>query len=110
MDIFNNAQQAWLVLEDGTVYEGYGLGSSEDAIGELVFNTSVVGFQEILTDPANAKTIEKFLGSDFKVMSSYGHIRDLKKKELDLFRFRFSEHHEVVHRCCHLLQRSQEAF
>lgn len=29
-------QQAWLVLEDGTVYEGYGLGSSEDAIGELV--------------------------------------------------------------------------
>lgn len=41
MDIFNNAQQAWLVLEDGTVYEGYGLGSSEDAIGELVFNTSV---------------------------------------------------------------------
>ena len=33
MDIFNNAQKAWLLLEDGTIYEGYGLGCSEDAIG-----------------------------------------------------------------------------
>lgn len=57
MDIFNNAQKAWLLLEDGTIYEGYGLGCSEDAIGELVFNTGVVGFQEILTDPANANNI-----------------------------------------------------
>lgn len=38
----------------------------------------------IVESPAKAKTIEKFLGPDYKVMSSYGHIRDLKKKELSI--------------------------
>ena len=69
MDIFNNAQKAWLLLEDGTIYEGYGLGCSEDAIGELVFNTGVVGFQEILTDPANANNI---IVETFPLVGNYG--------------------------------------
>lgn len=38
----------------------------------------------IVESPAKAKTIEKFLGKDYKVMSSYGHIRDLRKKDLSL--------------------------
>lgn len=38
----------------------------------------------IVESPAKAKTIEKFLGSDYKVMSSYGHIRDLKTKEFSI--------------------------
>ncbi len=38
----------------------------------------------IVESPAKAKTIEKFLGSDYKVMSSYGHIRDLKKREMSV--------------------------
>ena len=76
MDIFKNAQKAWLLLEDGTLYEGYGLGSAEDAIGELVFNTSVVGFQEILTDPANANNI---VVETFPLTGNYGvnHENDL---------------------------------
>ena len=38
----------------------------------------------IVESPAKAKTIEKFLGKDYKVMSSYGHIRDLKEKEFSI--------------------------
>ena len=40
-----------LVLEDGTVLEGRPFGAETDAVFELVFNTSMTGFQEILTDP-----------------------------------------------------------
>lgn len=69
MDIFKNAQKAWLVLADGTVYEGLGLGCAEDAIGEIVFNTSVVGYQEILTDPANANNI---VVDTFPLAGNYG--------------------------------------
>ena len=43
---------ARLVLEDGTVYEGQPFGSSASSIGEVVFNTSLTGYQEIATDPS----------------------------------------------------------
>lgn len=43
---------ARLVLEDGTVLVGRGFGAASDSIGELVFNTSMFGYQEILTDPS----------------------------------------------------------
>ena len=38
----------------------------------------------IVESPAKAKTIGKFLGKDYEVLSSYGHIRDLKKKEFSI--------------------------
>ena len=38
----------------------------------------------IVESPSKAKTIEKFLGKDYKVMSSYGHIRDLRKKDISI--------------------------
>lgn len=44
--------QARLVLEDGTVYEGEAFGATADTIGEVVFNTSLTGYQEIATDPS----------------------------------------------------------
>ena len=49
----------------------------------------------IVESPAKAKTIEKFLGKDFKVMSSYGHIRDLKKKELSIDEKTFEPDYEI---------------
>ena len=38
----------------------------------------------IVESPAKAKTIEKFLGKEYKVLSSYGHIRDLKKRDFSI--------------------------
>ena len=43
---------ARLLLEDGTVIEGQAFGAKTDAVFELVFNTSMTGYQEILTDPS----------------------------------------------------------
>ncbi len=44
--------RALLALADGTVFEGTGFGASVEAAGEIVFNTSMTGYQEILTDPS----------------------------------------------------------
>ena len=49
----------------------------------------------IVESPAKAKTLEKFLGKDYKVMSSYGHIRDLKKKEMSVNLNDFSPEYEI---------------
>ncbi len=49
----------------------------------------------IVESPAKAKTIEKFLGSDYKVLSSYGHIRDLKKKSFSVDPETFEPQYEV---------------
>ena len=50
----------------------------------------------IVESPAKAKTIEKFLGKDYKVLSSYGHIRDLKKKEFSIdIDKNFKPHYEI---------------
>ncbi|MFH1576889.1 MAG: glutamine-hydrolyzing carbamoyl-phosphate synthase small subunit [Candidatus Margulisiibacteriota bacterium] len=49
--------KAVLALEDGTMFEGVSFGAEGEVAGEVVFNTQVVGFQEIMTDPAYAKQI-----------------------------------------------------
>ena len=51
---------AILVLEDGTVIEGTGFGAKNPSVGEIVFNTSMSGYQEIITDPSYAKQIIAF--------------------------------------------------
>lgn len=49
----------------------------------------------IVESPAKAKTIEKYLGADYKVMSSYGHIRDLKKKDFGVDLKTFEPQYEI---------------
>ena len=48
---------AWLVLEDGSFFEGVSFGADSEGYGEVVFNTSMTGYQEILTDPSYAGQI-----------------------------------------------------
>jgi carbamoyl-phosphate synthase small subunit len=47
-----NRPRALLILEDGTVFRGYAFAGSRRALGEVVFNTSMTGYQEVLTDPS----------------------------------------------------------
>ena len=48
---------AYLVLEDGTIFQGCSIGAQGSTVGEVVFNTSMTGYQEILTDPSYRKQI-----------------------------------------------------
>lgn len=48
---------AVLALADGTVFEGQGIGAAGSAVGEMVFNTAMTGYQEILTDPSYCRQI-----------------------------------------------------
>ena len=63
------AQKAILVLEDGSVYEGYSFGAEVSAYGEVVFNTSMTGYQEMLTDPSYAGQI---LVPTYPLIGNYG--------------------------------------
>lgn len=58
-----------LVLEDGSYYEGLCIGTEGERIGEVVLNTAVVGYQEIMTDPANAGKILVFT---YPLIGNYG--------------------------------------
>jgi carbamoyl-phosphate synthase small subunit len=68
-----NAKRAILVLQDGTIYEGYSFGAGTDGYGEVVFNTSMIGYQEILTDPSYAGQI---VLPTYPLIGNYG-INDL---------------------------------
>ncbi len=60
---------AALVLEDGSVYSGYSFGAGNSAYGEVVFNTSMTGYQEMLTDPSYAGQI---LVATYPMVGNYG--------------------------------------
>jgi carbamoyl-phosphate synthase small subunit len=61
--------KAILMLEDGKSFTGEALNGGADKIGELIFNTAVVGYQEMLTDPANAG---KILVLTYPLIGNYG--------------------------------------
>jgi carbamoyl-phosphate synthase small subunit len=65
---------ALLALEDGTVFRGYAIGAEGSSVGEVVFNTSITGYQEILTDPSYARQI---------VTLTYPHIGNTGVNEED---------------------------
>lgn len=61
--------KAVLYLEDGTLFEGDGFGSQGTTVGEIVFNTSMTGYQEILTDPSYAGQI---VNMTYPLIGNYG--------------------------------------
>jgi len=64
---------AALVMQDGTILHGIGFGAKAEAIGELVFNTSMMGYQEALTDPSYGGQI---LLMTYPLIGNYGINRD----------------------------------
>jgi carbamoyl-phosphate synthase small subunit len=63
------AKRSFLALEDGSIYEGYSFGSQDTTYGEVVFNTSMAGYQEMLTDPSYAGQI---LVLTYPLIGNYG--------------------------------------
>ena len=81
---------ASLVLEDGSVFEGYAFGSIRPALGELVFNTSMTGYQEILTDPSYAGQI---VMPTYPLIGNYGiNARDFESRRVQVSGFVVREH------------------
>ncbi|MEG2597188.1 MAG: carbamoyl phosphate synthase small subunit [Oscillospiraceae bacterium] len=61
--------KAWLLLEDGSLFEGKSFGAQGSSIGEVVFSTSMVGYQEALTDP---NYLGQILTQTFPLIGNYG--------------------------------------
>ena len=61
--------KAVLLLEDGTLFEGTGFGAQGETLGEVVFNTSMSGYQEILTDPSYC---EQIVTMTYPLIGNYG--------------------------------------
>lgn len=82
-----NQKSARLILQDGTVFEGYSFGADVPTTGEVVFNTAMTGYPESLTDPSYAGQI---LVLTFPLVGNYGVPSD-EKDENGLLKFFESE-------------------
>ena len=69
MSLLRQQQPALLVLEDGGVYPGYAFAGSGEALGEVVFNTGMTGYQEVITDPSYKGQI---VAMTYPLVGNYG--------------------------------------
>ncbi len=69
--------KAFLILEDGTVFQGTGIGSERDVISEIVFNTSMTGYLEVLTDPSYAG---QAVVMTYPLIGNYGITPDMESE------------------------------
>ncbi len=70
--------KAFLILEDGTVFEGTSIGSAREVISEIVFNTSMTGYLEVLTDPSYAG---QAVCMTYPLIGNYGITPDMESKQ-----------------------------
>jgi len=74
-----------LVLQDGSIYEGFSFGHYKDVVGEVVFNTSMTGYQEMLTDPSYRGQI---LIPTYPMIGNYGiSSSDIESSEIQISGF-----------------------
>jgi carbamoyl-phosphate synthase small subunit len=84
------SEKAILVLEDGSVYEGHSFGAETNAYGEVVFSTSMTGYQEMLTDPSYAGQI---LVPTYPLIGNYGiNESDFESKQIQVRGFAVREY------------------
>ncbi len=85
-------KKAFLALADGTVLHGYSVGAPVDKVGEVVFNTGLSGYQEILSDPSYAG---QFVTMTYPEIGSYGiNAADMESRGLFLNGFIIHEYNE----------------
>ena len=83
-------REAYLVLEDGSVYQGESMGAVGTTCGEVVFNTSMTGYQEILTDPSYAGQI---VVATYPLIGNYGvNERDVESRRIQVAGYVVREH------------------
>lgn len=83
-------ESAILVLEDGSTFRGYSFGAPLSSVGEIVFNTSMTGYQEVLTDPSYAGQI---VVMTYPLVGNYGiNKADFESKDIRVSGFVVREH------------------
>lgn len=83
---------ATLILEDGSIFKGKAFGATGESIGEIVFNTSMIGYQEILTDPSY---FGQFVVMTYPLIGNYGvNMEDYESDAPHVFGFIVREHAE----------------
>jgi len=104
------AKEAYLVLEDGSIYEGESFGADSLGAGEVVFNTSMTGYQEVLTDPSYAGQLVTLT---YPLVGNYGiNWADSESRRIQVAGFIVREHcdqpsHGDSDRTLHEFLRSQ---
>ena len=90
MAVKGTPEHAFLALEDGSVFHGRAFGAHEPAHGEVVFNTSMTGYQEMLTDPSYAGQIVVLT---YPLIGNYGiNERDFESRKVQVAGFVVREH------------------
>ena len=82
MSTDSNQQTALLALEDGRVFHGVSIGAPGNVVGEICFNTSMTGYQEILTDPSYRGQI---VTMTYPLIGNYGTALRISKVHLRMY-------------------------
>ncbi len=83
--MYKTDKKIYLILEDGTIFPGKSFGANKEVIGEVVFNTSMTGYQEMLTDPSYAGQI---LMPTYPMIGNYGiNAHDVESNKIQVSGF-----------------------